>query len=153
MYFEDEITTIEMLVTSKDLSEFVDKETYRNAVQKKVQTTVKKIAKLKAELSSKKKEIDKLLSAQRTHQTQLNNSKAEQANLLALNVQQQSDFQQKIIDNQARIVSLQAEQNAANAGLFGSSVPRVVGGGGYQWGNASFLHVGVRDPRSGEYDC
>src|SRR5690606_9631497 len=50
MYFEGDVSTIEMLATSKDLSEFVDKEQYRSAVQAKVKATVEKIKLLKIEL-------------------------------------------------------------------------------------------------------
>lgn len=152
MYVESNMTTIEMLATSKDLSEYVDKETYRNAVQSKIQTTMAKIKKLQAELNAKKAEVEELLAQQQAQQNDLNNKRAEQTALLNMNQQQQADFQKKIKETQAQIASLQAQQAAENARLFGNNVPGIPGGGGYQWGDASCLHIGVPDPPCGEYD-
>lgn len=152
MYIDDRMTTIEMLATSKDLSEFVDKETYQNAVQRQIQETMAKITKLQSELNEKKEEISQLLAQQQSQQRDLNNKRAEQANLLSMNKQQQADFQQKIKDTQKQIAELQAQQAAENARLFGGNVAGVAGGGGYQWGDASCLHIGVPDPPCGEYD-
>ena len=50
MYLEGEISTLEILAASKDLSEFVDRQQYRNSVQNKIKTTVEKITQLKLEL-------------------------------------------------------------------------------------------------------
>lgn len=152
MYVNDNMTTIEMLATSKDLSEFVDKETYRNAVQKKIQDTMDKITKLQNELNAKKQEVEALLDEQQAQRRDLNDKRAEQASLLSMNKQQQADFQNKIKETQNQIASLQAQQAAENARLFGGSVAGVAGGGGYQWGDASCLHIGVPDPPCGEYD-
>ena len=42
MYLEGDISTVEMLATSKDLSDFFDKQQYRESVQSKVKNTVDK---------------------------------------------------------------------------------------------------------------
>lgn len=152
MYVDDRMTTIEMLATSKDLSEFVDKETYRNAVQRQIQETMTRITKLQIELNDKKREIEELLKQQETQQADLNMKRAEQADLLSMNQSQQADFQKKIKETQSQIAELQAQQAAENARLFGGSVAGIAGGGGYQWGDASCLHIGVPDPPCGEYD-
>lgn len=117
MYVGGEMSTIEMLATSKDLSEFVDKETYRNAVQRKVQDTMAKIAKLQNELNTKKKQIEILLASLQQQQAVIDQSRAEQANLLSMNQQQQAEFNNKTKDNQAKIEELNrqiAAQRAAN---------------------------------------
>jgi len=152
MYVDDRMSTIEMLATSKDLSEFVDKETYRNAVQRQIQETMAKITKLQIELNEKKREVEDLLKEQEAQQKDLNAKRAEQADLLSMNKQQQADFQKKIKETQNKIAELQAQQAAENARLFGGSVAGVAGGGGYQWGDATCLHIGVPDPPCGEYD-
>lgn len=43
MYLEGQISTLEILASSKDLSEFVNKEQYRGAVQNKIKSTVDRI--------------------------------------------------------------------------------------------------------------
>ncbi len=119
MYVNGEMTTIEMLATSKDLGEFVDKETYRNAVQRKIQETMTKIAKLQNELNAKKQQIDVLLQSLQQQRSVVDASRAEQANLLAMNQQQQNEFNQKTKNNQSKIDELNrliAAQRSANSG-------------------------------------
>lgn len=146
MYVDGDISTIEILATSKDLSDFVDKETYRNAVQKKIQETLKKITILQSELKVKKERVELLLKEQQAQQTSLSANRAEQARLLSLNKQQQSEFNQKTKDNQSRIDDLIAQQIKANDSPSGYYFIRFPGGVGdhdvtvddYPYKNAGF---------------
>src|SRR5690606_37231383 len=52
MYFEGDVSTIEMLAYSQNLSEFVDREQYRISVQAKIKNTMDTIKELKAELDA-----------------------------------------------------------------------------------------------------
>ncbi len=114
MYLEGKISTLEMLASSKDLSEFVDKQQYRNSVQSKIRTTLDKITQLKFELTAKKESVEKLLKEQQGQRDQLAGSRAEQANLLSYNEGQQAEFNQKTKNNQAKIADLIASQRRAN---------------------------------------
>lgn len=119
MYVGDTMTTIEMLATSKDLSDFVDKSAYRNAIQRKVQDTLERITTLQNELGAKKTQIEVLLASLKEQRYTVNNAKAEQANLLAMNQQQQAEFNAKTKANQNVINDLNrkiAAQRAANNG-------------------------------------
>ncbi len=139
MYTDGNVSTIEMLATSKDLSEFIDKETYRNVVQQKIQDTLKRITKLQAELGAQKQEVEQLLAQQQEQQASLNASRAEQARMLSLNKAQQADFNRKTSANQAKIDDLIAQQRRANEGT----------PGGYYFirfpGNAAGHDVGIDD--------
>lgn len=128
MYVDGQITTIEMLATSKNLSEFVDKEEYHTAVENKIQDTLKRIAKLQNELKEQKVKVEQLLKDQHNQQGQLDANRSEQSKLLALNQSQQSDFNQKIKDNKDKISGLRAQQAAENARLFGGGANLVLGG-------------------------
>jgi peptidoglycan DL-endopeptidase CwlO len=112
-YVDGQITTIEMLATSKNLSDFVDKEEYHTAVESKIQSTLVKITKLQNEMKLKKAEIEALLVEQHKQQAQLADSRAEQTRLLTLNQDEQSTFNQKTKENQARIDYLVEQQRAA----------------------------------------
>lgn len=114
IYLEGQISTIEMLASSKDLSEFVDKEQYRNSVKDKIKATLEKITAIKLELIANKEGVEALLKVQNDQQAQLNESRSEQSNLLAYNESQQNDFNQKTKDNQSKIDSLIASQRRAN---------------------------------------
>ena len=114
MYLERQISTLEMLASSKDLSEFVDKEQYRNSVKDKVKSTLDKITTLKHDLNQKKQGVEELLKQQKAQEADLGGKRAEQANLLAYNESQRADFNQKTKDNQSKIDSLIASQRRAN---------------------------------------
>jgi peptidoglycan hydrolase CwlO-like protein/surface antigen len=114
MYVEGKISTIEMLATSKDLSDFVDKEEYRTAVKKKVQDTLKRIAQLQNDLKEQKAQVERLLADQQNQRNQLAASRSEQNRLLTLNKNQQADYNQKTKANQSKIDALVAQQRRAN---------------------------------------
>jgi len=128
MYVEGQITTIEMLATSKNLSEFVDKEEYRNTIKNKIQATLKSINDLQNKLKEQKLQVEHLLGDQKTQQAQLDSSRAQQAGLLNLNQSQQADFNSKIAANQSQISGLRKQQAAENARLFAGDGSRIIAG-------------------------
>lgn len=141
MYVKGDISTVEMLATSKNLSDFVDGETYRAAVQSKIQKTVNEITKIQAQLKVQKDKIDQLIIAQQEQRRVLDSARAEQAGLLAMNQDQQNSYSQKIKDNKSQINELMRQQAVENARLFGGGGGSV-GGGGYPWGDAPCMNGG-----------
>lgn len=114
MYLDSGMTTLEMLASSKDISEFVDKEQYRNAVQSKIQSTLEKIQALRLKLRSQKDAVDMLLNDQVTKRAQLAASRKKQNDMLAYNRAQRDAFNRKTEKNRERISELIAAQRAAN---------------------------------------
>jgi peptidoglycan hydrolase CwlO-like protein len=114
MYLEGQITTLEMLASSRDLSDFVDKEQYRNSVKDKIKDTLDKVNALKLQLKQQKLQVETLLKEQTEQQASLAASRNEQNNLLAYNQSQQSEYNQKTKDNQKKIDELIASQRRAN---------------------------------------
>lgn len=113
MYVEGQISTLEILATSKNLSDFVDKEEYRTAIKNKIQDTLKQINKLQNELKEQKTQVEKLLEEQRGQRAELDAGRREQAKLLTFNKAQQADYNNRTKSNQARIAQLIAEQRRA----------------------------------------
>lgn len=120
MYVDNGMSTIEMLATSKDLSEFIDKEAYRNAAQRQVQDTLRKVTKLQSELKVKKERVEELLKEQQSEQSKLQARQSEQQGLLNQNESQRNEFNQKTAQNDARIAELIAQQRAANQDFSGA---------------------------------
>jgi surface antigen/peptidoglycan hydrolase CwlO-like protein len=118
MYVDGEPTTIEMLASSGSLSDFVDKEEYRTAVQNKIQDTLQTIQELQKKLELQKKEVDGLLRDQQKQQSELAGAKAQQDQLLSYNQGQQAEYNSQIKDNQSKIAGLRSQQAAENARLF-----------------------------------
>jgi peptidoglycan hydrolase CwlO-like protein len=138
MYIDGQPTSIEMLATSKNLSEFIDKEEYRSAVQKKIQDTVKKISELQLQLAKQKQEIEQLLKDQQAQQASLDADRAEQASLLAYNKSQQTAYNQQIAANQAKIGDLRRQQAVLNSRYNIGNMRGDPNNGGYPsiWANA-----------------
>ncbi len=151
MYLEGQISTLEMLASSRDLSEFVDKQQYRNAVRDKVKTTLDKVTALKLQLKGQKEEVERLIKELTKLQDQLATQQGEQNRLLGLNQSEQATTDKEIKDNYDRITELKRQQAIENVRLFGGS-GGVIGGGGYPWGNAACLHTGQVDGWCPNYD-
>lgn len=115
MYIEGDISTLEMLASSNNLSDFVDKQEYRTAIKDKIKTTVDQITDLKHQLRAQKEEIELLLKQQADIQEQLTSNQNQQTALLNSTEQQKADFQQKIKDNNAKISDLRKQQAIENA--------------------------------------
>jgi peptidoglycan hydrolase CwlO-like protein len=131
MYIDGQMTTIEELATSKDLSDYVDKEQSRTAVQNQLNSTIQQIAALQATLQTQKLQVDQLLAAEDAQNTQLASAKAQQDQLLAMNQQQQDAYNGQVSANQAKIGALQKQQAAIiQAGTRNVTIPAPSGGSG-----------------------
>ncbi|MDB5185787.1 MAG: hypothetical protein JWL85_310 [Candidatus Saccharibacteria bacterium] len=124
MYLEGQITTLEMLASSKDLSEYVDKEQYRDSVKTKIKKTLDKINLLKAELKKQKDQLERLINEQKAMQADLASQRAEVERLLNLNASQRSALDTQIKGNNSKIVELRRAQAIENARLFGNGLIR-----------------------------
>lgn len=132
MYVEGDISTLEMLASSQDLSDFVDKEQYRNSVKDKIKSTLDKVNELKNQLKAEKETLEAQKKDQETRQARVNGQRAEQDRLLSLNESQRGELNSQIKNNSSKIAELRKQQAAENAKLFGGSVPQgIPGGGGY----------------------
>ncbi|HTE58484.1 MAG TPA: CHAP domain-containing protein [Verrucomicrobiae bacterium] len=135
MYLEGDITTLEMLASSKDLSEFVDKEQYRNSVKDKIKDTLDKVNALKLQLKSQRETLEQMIGDQKVMQSKVAAQQAEQNRLLGLNQGQQAELNAQIKNNNAQVAELRKQQGVENARLFGGRVPTgIPGGGGYPGG-------------------
>lgn len=151
MYLEGQITTLEMLASSKDLSEFVDKQAYRTAIQEKITQILKSITDLKFQLRTQQDEVAKIIKEKETLQNQVQSQKSEQDRLLGLNQSERAVTDQQIKDNFAKIRDLKQQQAEENVRLFGSG-GGTTGGGGYPWGNAVCIHTGQIEGSCWNYD-
>ncbi|GAC1500813.1 MAG: hypothetical protein NVS1B10_04650 [Candidatus Saccharimonadales bacterium] len=115
MYLDGQTTAIEELATSKNLSDYVDKQEYRTTVQNQLNATIKEVAALQQQQQAQKLQVGQLIETEKIQQAQLASDQQQQANLLSLNQGQQGAYNQQIKTNQSKISSLQAEQARINA--------------------------------------
>lgn len=131
MYVDGTPTTLEVLATSKNLSDFVDKQEYRTTVQNKLQDTLTQIADLQAKLQTQKTQVDQLVGEEKGQQSQLASSQAQEASLLSYNQSQQASYNSQMQANSSKIAQLEAEQAAENAKLGNGLISTGSCGGGY----------------------
>lgn len=132
MYIDGQLTTIEELATSRNLSEYVDKEEYRISAQNSLNETIKQIAVLQSQLQQQKLDLDTLVESQKQQNAQLAAAEYEQQKLLAYNEGQQAAYNNQISANSGRINELKKQQALANARFTGGAAGSGPAcGGGY----------------------
>jgi surface antigen len=137
MYVDGQLSTVEELATSKNLSEYVDKEEYRNTVQNKIDATIKEIAVQQEALKKQKADLDVLVATQKQQNDELAAARGQQQQMLAYNQSQQDSFNGQIAANSSKINDLRKQQVAANARFIGAPGSGSTCGGGYpgRWCN------------------
>ncbi len=149
MYLEGDITTVEMLASSKDLSDYFDKQQYQETVRNKIKATVDKVTQLKLDLNTQKETLEKLIADQQLIREQVNAQRAEQDRLLALNQSEQSALDQQIRANSGKVAELRAAQAAENAKRFRGSGVKVVAGSN---GNDTYPAIWRNSPQDSLVD-
>ena len=133
MYLEGQISTLEMLATSKDLSQYVDKQQYRDVVKDKIKEQVDLITELRLKLQAQREEVERLIEEDKVLRAEVDEQRQEQNRLLSLNQAEQEKFNEKIEKNNAKIADLRAAQaaleNALNSGLYKTAPAGPVSGG------------------------
>jgi len=114
MYLEGQISTLEMLASSKNLSDFFDKQQYRTSVEAKIKTTLDKVTALKLQLKDQQAKLQDLIAQEQLQNQQISADAAQQAQLLAYTDSQKSHYNQQIADTNAKITDLRKQQIAAN---------------------------------------
>lgn len=131
MYVDGQMTTIEQLATSNNLSELVDKEEYRMAVQNKITDIMAQITALQKQLEQQKLEVGRLLTNQKTQQSEMAAARRQQASLLAMNQSQQAAYNASIASNKKSISSLKSRLAALNTTSDSQILAGGTCGGGY----------------------
>jgi surface antigen/peptidoglycan hydrolase CwlO-like protein len=132
MYVEGQMSSIEQLATSKNLSDYVDKEEYRTSVQDKIDSMIKDIADLQAKLQQQKQELDVVVNSEKQQNDQLSAAQSQQQQMLSYNESQQSAYNSQIAGNNSKIAQLRQQQLLANARFTGGAAGTGYAcGGGY----------------------
>ncbi len=136
MYVDGSITPLEMLASADNIGDYVDQQEYRSSIQTNLSNTIEEIKTLKKQLEQQKKDVERVLSDQKSQRDALAAKEAEQAKLLADTQGQEAAYQQLSNERNAQISNLRAQQAAemaaaaaaSGAGNIGNGS---VGGGGY----------------------
>ncbi|MCB9819779.1 CHAP domain-containing protein [Candidatus Nomurabacteria bacterium] len=137
MYVDDNISPLEMLASSSNIAEYVDREANREQVQVTLHDTIDKIKELKAKLEKQKKQVDQVAQDQRYARNALAKKEAEKSKLISQTRGKESAYQKLSKQAASQKAQLEREQAAAIAARLQST-----GAGG---------HAVAGDPNMGGY--
>lgn len=140
LYVDDNVSPIEMLASSKDIGEFLNKQEYRNSMKKELSSTITRVQDLKITLGTQKTEVEKVLGEQKTARDSLAAKESEQAALVAQTRNDEAAYQGLIASSAAQIASAKAAQAAIRARSNATGGYTLVDAGslaGYPWDNSN----------------
>lgn len=114
LYISNDMSTLEMVASSKNLSEYVDRQQYTLAAQSSVKQSMDRITALKSTQEKQKKQVDGLLADNTAMQSQMSEQKKQVSTLLAMNQSQQAQYSATIASNNSQITDLQKQQAEEN---------------------------------------
>jgi surface antigen len=143
LYVDDSISPLEMLASSKNVSDYMDKQEFRTAVSERLDEVIASIKKLKAQLEADQKAVERVLADQKIQREAKAAKEAEQQKLLDETRGEEAIYQQLTAQKKGQIDSLRSQQAAEIRARASSSGYRALPGdpnrGGYPgaWMNAS----------------
>lgn len=120
MYVDDKITPLEMLASSKNIGDYLDKQEYRSSVRSQLTSAISKIKDLKSQLVNQRVDIERILGDQVNSKKALVSKQQEQQNLLDQTQGQEAAYQQLVAKTQAQQADVRAQQQAYLASLYNS---------------------------------
>lgn len=120
MYVQGQMSTIEQLATSQNLSTFVTKQEDNIKVQDQLNNLLNTIKSLQSQAQNNENQIAVLLKVESYQRDQVTADQNQVSSLLAMNQQQQASYNAQIASNNSQIATLVAEQIAANRKLVGT---------------------------------
>lgn len=112
MYVDDTITPLEMLASSDNIGDYVDKQTYRETIQANITSTIKDIDALQKKLQKSQDEVAKILEEQQGQKAQLAAKEAEQASLVEQTRGEEAAYQKLSSDVASQVANAAAQQRA-----------------------------------------
>lgn len=134
MYVDDDISPLEMLASSKNIADYVDKQAQRSQIQDTLSSTIAEIKRLKAELEQQKIQVKQKLDDQTNQRNMLAAKQAEQQSLLDNTRGQEAAYQKLSAEGQAKRRELERLQQIEIARAYAGSGTAVAGDpgrGGY----------------------
>lgn len=140
LYLDNSVSPLEMLASSKNISDYIDKQEYRDTIRAGLQDSIAEVKKLEEALNKQKKETEDALKDQQAQRDELAAKEAEQALLLAQTQGQEAAYQALTTQSNDQIKNLREEQRRANLRWGGNVAYGPACGGGYSgpwnWCNA-----------------
>lgn len=146
IYVDSSITSIEMLASSENISEYVDKSSYQSAVAEELRKATETIKSLNRNLELQQVDIKRILTEQQLAKNELVKKTSERQNLLDQTKGQESAYINLVSDREKKQGELHRQQQTEIEGVIrrtsGGTVPMLVGDtskGGYPWESGCYV--------------
>lgn len=142
LYIDDQFSTVEILASSSNISDYLDKQEYRSSIRDNLVQTIQQIKNLKTQLEKDKKDVELVLKDLNVQKSELVAKQTEQQNMLNATRSQESQYQSYLQNNKAEIQKIRDEQVAFYASLTSANSIVLKAGdpskGGYpsKWANS-----------------
>src|SRR6185503_7811051 len=103
LYLDNSVSPLEMLASSKNISEYIDKQEYRDTIRASLQESIAQVKQLEKDLNKQKKDTEAALADQKTQRDELAAKENEQALLLAQTQGQEAAYQSMVQQNKSQI--------------------------------------------------
>ena len=164
LYIDGDVSPIEMLASSDNITDFLNKQEYRTSVRNQLSSTIKTVKELKQQLVTKKADVEKVLNEQKVARDSLLAKETEQANLLNRTQNDEAAYQGLIASSAQQIAEAKATQAAINARYNSNGGYTIVAAGSlaaYPWNSSNcpmsgYLSTGGADGNGGDgrgYGC
>lgn len=117
LYVDDKISPLEMLASSKNIGDYLDKQEYRASVRDQLTSTITTIKELKKQLEGQKAELEKVLDDQKAQRTILAGKESEQQQLVSETKGSEEAYKTLVANNASSINGLKAEAAAIQAAI------------------------------------
>lgn len=133
MYVDDQVTPLEMLASSKNVGDYLDKQEYRSSIRSQLAGTITKIKDLKTQLDKQQADVKTTLDTQQAQKAGLVATQNQQQDLLDKTQGQEAAYQQLVASKKAKMDEAAALLSAkiAQYGAAGNGNVGIGGGGGY----------------------
>lgn len=134
IYQQSQVTPLEMLASSKNFSDYVDKQQYTDQIKDHIQDALRQINALKADLEKQQSDLNVQVSQQAGLTATLQQQQSQQSDLLAQAQGDESSANAAIQAKNGQVESLRKQQAAVLAAVSrsysGGSIPGASGGAG-----------------------
>ena len=117
LYVDDKISPLEMLASSSNIGDYVDKQSYRSSIRDTVSKTIEEIKVLKKKLESQKIEVARVLEDQKAQHKALADKESERQAVLAATQGQEAAYNKLSSDRQSQVAYLREQQRIAFAAI------------------------------------
>lgn len=133
MYIDDDISPLEMLASSDNIADFIDRQANRSSIRDSISRTIGEIKDLKKKLEGQRDEAKQNLEDQTNQRNLLAEKQAEQQKLLSDTKGREAAYQELSAKSRAKKDKILEEQAAYMASLIpqGTAVPGDPNKGGY----------------------